>query len=119
MDEAQNFLAAAISENVQNVEQYDGFPVNQNSLQQFYEKNKSNEVQAFNAVDTIIRSTWMDDIEVDEFQSTIEKLSEPVLLDTMTHDIIIDVGTKCLEGSLTPEEAVDEITRQLDLRMKE
>lgn len=119
MNEAQNFLAAAISENVQNVEQYDGFPVNRNTLQQFYEKNKSNEEKVFNSVDTIIYSTWMDDTEAAEFQSTIEKLNEPVILDTMTHDIIIDVGTKCLKGSLTPEEAADEIARQLDLRMKE
>lgn len=120
IDEAQHFIAAAISENVQNVENYDGFPVNKNSLQKFYDKNQDKDYyKAIGTGLTTVHAKWMDDKEVAEFQSTIEKLSEPVILDTMTHDIIIDVGTKCLEGSLTPEEAADEIARQLDLRMKE
>lgn len=120
IDEAQHFIATAISENVQNVENYDGFPVNKNSLQKFYDKNHDKDnYTGMCAGLTTVRATWMDDKEAAEFQSTIEKLSEPVILDTMTHDIIIDVGTKCLEGSLTPEEAADEIARQLDLRMKE
>lgn len=117
--EAQNFLAVAISENVQNVEHYDGFPVNKNSLQMFYDKNKNKSYETMGGVVAIVYATWMDDTEVAEFQSVIENLSEPVLFDTMTHDIIIGVGTQCLEGNLTPEEAVAEITRQLDLRMKE
>lgn len=120
IDEAQHFLAAAISENVQNVEHYDGFPVNKNSLQKFYDKNQDkDDYKTMGTAQTIVHATWMDDVEAAEFQSTIEKLSEPVILDTMTHDIIIDLGTKCLEGSLTPEEAADEIARQLDLRIKE
>lgn len=120
IDEAQHFIAAAISENVQNVENYDGFPVNKNSLQKFYDKNQDKDYyKAMGTSLTTVHAKWMNDKEVAEFQSTIEKLSEPVILDTMTHDIIIDVGTKCLEGSLTPEEAADEIARQLDLRMKE
>lgn len=118
--EAQNFLTAAVSENVQNIEHYDGFPVNKNSLQKFYDKNKnSNDFVGFGLVGVTVNTTWMDDTEVVEFQNAIENLSEPVLFDTMTHDIIIEVGTQCLEGHLTPEEAVTEITRQLDLRMKE
>lgn len=119
IEEAQNFLGVAISESVQNLEHYDGFPVNQNSLQKFYDKNKNKSSDAMGGGVVIVYATWMDDEEVAEFQSVIENLSEPVLFDTMTHDIIIDVGTKCLEGNLTPEEAVAEIIRQLDLRMKE
>lgn len=119
-EEAQNFLTAAVSENVQNIEHYDGFPVNQNSLQRFYDKNKnSDDFVGFDLVEVTVNTTWMDDTEVVEFQNAIENLSEPVLFDTMTHDIIIEVGTQCLEGHFTPEEAVNEIIRQLDLRMKE
>ena len=119
MEEAWIFLAAAVSENVQNAEHYDGFPVNRNSLQKFYDMNKSNKDDGWFSCGPAVTAEWMDDTEAAEFQSTIEKLSEPVILDTTTHDIIIDVGTQCLEGQLTPEQAVTEITRQLDMRMKE
>lgn len=120
IEESQNFLAAAISENVQNIEHYDGFSVNKNALQKFYDKNQDKgHYETFGTRSIVVYVRWMDDTEAAEFQNKIEKLSEPVILDTMTHDIIIDVGTKCLEGSLTPEEAADEIARQLDLRMKE
>ena len=61
----------------------------------------------------------MNNSEVSEFKQLLDSLDTPIHIDTMTRQIIIDVGTQCLEGHLTPEEAVTEITRQLDLRMKE
>ena len=123
---AVNFLACAVSDDVQKAEMGDGFPVNQNTLQSFYDKNKdlNDRVTAssgsWNTTQTpIFYSEWMNNSEVSEFKQLLDSLDTPIHIDTMTRQIIIDVGTQCLEGHLTPEEAVTEITRQLDLRMKE
>ena len=61
----------------------------------------------------------MDESEVSEFKKLLGSLDTPIYIDMITKQIIIDTGTKCIDGHLTPEEAVEEITRQLDLRMKE
>lgn len=122
-DEAKQFLSIAISEQIQNVELYDGFPVNKNSLDYFYSRNSDDKeaigvgLENDNTVTVVMQPMNKD--EVNEFTEVINSLDTPIYIDTMTKQIIIDVGTQCLEGHLTTEEAVTEITRQLDLRMKE
>lgn len=124
-EEAEKFLAVALSEEVQEVELYDGLPVNTKTLQKYYDRNKDPNdyviTQTTNIYDEWItyRTEWMSNAEVEEFRQTIEALDAPVLLDTMTQEIIIDYGTQCLNGKISAEEAVEEISEQLSLRMKE
>ncbi len=61
----------------------------------------------------------MTDKEVEEFESYIRNLNTPVIMDTVTKNIIIDAGAKCISGSMSPSEAADEVVRQLELKMKE
>lgn len=125
--EAKQFISVALSEQIQNVELYDGFPVNMNSLNYYYSRNpddsgKLKEAIGFgleNGNNVTVVMQPMNNDEVNKFTEVINNLDTPIHIDTMTRQIIIDVGTQCLEGHLTPEEAVTEITRQLDLRMKE
>lgn len=124
-EEAERFLAVALSEDVQAVELYDGLPVNTKTLQKYYDKNKDPSDYIITETTDIYdewityKTEWMSNAEVEEFKQTIEALDSPVLLDTMTQEMIIDYGTQCLNGTITAEQAVTEITAQLDLRMKE
>lgn len=126
-EEAFDFIACAVSDNVQKTELGDGFPVNRNTLDNFYEKNKikyNKEISFWYwntdvTQESTVYSKWMDESEVSEFKKLLGSLDTPIYIDMITKQIIIDTGTECLEGHLTPEEAVEEITRQLDLRMKE
>lgn len=118
VEAAIGFIQIALSDNVQAVELNDGFPVNKIALQKLCNDNDYvRYMYGLDCEDFTVKK--MDSAEADEFQNHIENLDTPIYIDTMMHDMIIDVGTKCLESSLTPEEAVNEITRQLDLRMKE
>lgn len=124
-EEAVNFLKMALSDEVQKVEFNDGFPVNQNVLQYYYDKNQNpNDSRSFGIYDNMgeiitIQAEWMDSTEAAAFQAYISTLDTPVFQDTMTENIVIEVGTQCLEGLLTPEQAADQIAEQLNLRMKE
>lgn len=103
----------------------DGFPVNTAALEKFYKMNEdsnNNKGQAFGLEDETILTMmieWMTNAEVAEFQKAITALNTPVIFDTMTKDIIIQAGIQCLEGYLSPEQAASEVSRQLDLRIKE
>ena len=98
-----------------------------NSLNYYYGRNpddsgKLKEAIGFgleNGNNVTVVMQPMNNDEVNKFTEVINNLDTPIHIDTMTRQIIIDVGTQCLEGHLTPEEAVTEIARQLDLRMKE
>lgn len=122
---AAEFLAIALSEDLQMLELKDGFPVNTAALEKFYKMNEdsnNNKGQAFGLEDKTILTMmieWMTNAEVAEFQKAITALNTPVIFDTMTKDIIIQAGIQCLEGDLSPEQAASEVSGQLNLRIKE
>ncbi len=121
-EDAAQFLAVALSERVQSIELYDGFPVNTKSLQTFYNKAASPSTGigiAGENGDVIFRAEWIDANEAATFQQQLDCLSTPILIDQMTMDCILENGIRCLEGNCSPQQAVDDITAKLSLRMKE
>ncbi|MDO5560565.1 MAG: extracellular solute-binding protein [Oscillospiraceae bacterium] len=124
-DNAVGFLKTAFSSQVQNIELNDGFPVSTVSLNYFYNKGKTENGYGFAASNdfdekpSMLMAKWMDESEISEFSSKIQELDTPVYIDTMTRNIITNTCTKCLDGVMTSDEAVDEITDKLSLRMQE
>ena len=122
---AAEFLAVAFNEDLQMLELKDGFPVNTAALEKFYKMNEdshNNKGQEYIFEDgTSVTMTieWMTNAEVAEFKKAITALDTPIMFDTMTKDIIIQAGIQCLEGTLSPEQAAAEVSRQLDLKIKE
>lgn len=123
--EAAQFMKAALSEELQVMELGDGFPVNKDVLEKFYDKSsKTDEWKEWIMNDedgstVSARIEWMTKAEVSKFKNAVNSLDTPIIFDTMTKDIIINAGVQCLEGYYTPEQAAAEISRQLDLRIKE
>lgn len=126
-DEAVNFIAEALNAENQKIHHNDGFPVNTNTLKWFYNKNENSDnnnsfydTSYYGAGNDIsMELEWMTNKEVNEFDSYIRNLNTPVIMDTVTKNIIVDAGVKCISGSMSPSEAADEVVRQLELKMKE
>ena len=126
-DAAVKFIATALDVENQKINHKDGFPVNTDTLEWFYNKNKNVNNNSFNIVESSMCGNreatmnweWMTNAEVEDFDNYIHDLNEPVIMDIVTETIIVDAGVKCVEGSMSPTEAANEVIRQLDLRMKE
>lgn len=126
-DDAINFIAEALDAENQKIHHNDGFPVNTDTLKWFYDKNKNSDNNYFGFINASFNNEltmemdleWMTDKEVEEFDSYIRNLNTPVIMDTVTKNIIVDAGAKCISGSMSPSEAADEVVRQLELKMKE
>lgn len=126
-DAAVKFIATALGVENQKIDHNDGFPVNTDTLEWFYNKNKNMNNNVFNFEcssmggnrEATMNLEWMTNMEVEDFDNYIHNLNEPVIMDTITKTIIVDAGVKCIEGSMSPSEAADEAVRQLHLRMKE
>ncbi|MDO5560563.1 MAG: extracellular solute-binding protein [Oscillospiraceae bacterium] len=124
-DQAVDFLKTAFSSSVQNIELYDGLPVNRESLDYFYSRNKNDAGVNFGVGDpsgddgAYVKAKYMNDTEIDLFKNAVAKLDTPVYIDTMTRDVIISTGTKCLDGSISTDDAVKEINEKLSLKMQE
>ena len=126
-DAAVKFIATVLGVENQKINHNDGFPVNTDTLEWFYNKNKdvNNNVFNFECIsmngnrEATMNLEWMTNTEVDDFDNYIHNLNEPVIMDIVTETIIVDAGVKCVEGSMSPTEAATEVIRQLDLRMKE
>lgn len=124
--DAINFIALALNTNIQKINLNDGFPVNTETLNWFYEKNKNiNDTVSYatcdaqnNTIETFIVE-WMDDDEASEFDSYIKSLDEPIIIDNITRSIIEDIGNRCINGDITPGEAADEVIKKIKLKGKE
>jgi ABC-type glycerol-3-phosphate transport system substrate-binding protein len=128
-EEALRFIASALGEKSQEISHSDGFPVNKEALEWFYEKNDNKDNDY-----TVMRSSldsddpnigdeyeinWISDEEAEEFNDYIQTLSEPVFIKYSVRDIIETAGKKCIDGAVTAEQAAEDTVKQLELRMKE
>lgn len=125
-EDAVRFIGYALRSESQSTEQHDGFPVNSDALSGFLRKYKgkwSNEttmsIPTFSGDSELLTVKWPDNRNGAEFSKFVKTLDEPLVIDYSTRGIIEDAGTKCLLGSLTPEEAALTAMRQLELKMKE
>lgn len=126
-EEAEKLIAAALSENVQSSEFYEGITVNTKVIDKYCSANKSAYGQyedGFGMNNVFgeyyqLYTEFPSDSKAEEIKNKFNSLDTPIMIDAVTRSIITDVGTQCLEGSITPEEAVKEITERLELRMKE
>ena len=130
-DAALKFLAYAFDEDAQETgNYYDGFPVNEKALKWFYDKNMNVDNDFFMGISSSmdgeaadayesLEVKCMDNDEVKTFDSYIRSLDKPVYINYADREIIETAGTKCIEGTVTAEQAAEDTVKQLELRMKE
>ena len=129
-DAALKFLAYAFDEKAQETgNYYDGFPVNEKALKWFYDKNMNVDNDSILGLFSLedgsndeydeMEVKCMDNDEVKEFDSYIRSLDKPVYINYADREIIEAAGTKCIDGTVTAEQAAEDTVKQLELRMKE
>lgn len=120
-ENAIDFLKTAFSKECQNIDSSDGFPVNRSVLETMLSGNgnpyATSMALAMNEnVCQVPYQNYMTGKELDAFQSTLKALDTPIVMDAMTRDVIITVGSRYLNEELSVEAAADEIINQLKLK---
>lgn len=125
-DEALKFLSSVLSKEFQIDTCGNGFPVNIDTLD-WYCNSKKRDSDIYvdvlmdydmNFVDEV-REEAMNDMEIKSFKSYIEKLDQPFVMNHSVIEIIEDNAIKCMYDQISSQEAVNEVKRQLDLKIKE
>ena len=125
-DDAIKFIQTALGTAQQKIDNTDGFPVNKDALDYFYNKNAEGGndtslgvVSSDGNISGVINVEWIDKDEAKTFDNYINTLSEPLVIDDSVKEIIIEAGKKCIEGKSSASEAAEQVLRQLDIKMKE
>lgn len=124
MDTARDFLQFALSEEVQDMDSYNGFPVNSSSLEKLAAKDRSNFTAA-----VMIKADSDSYIEFDSKaypQETAEQLSalcrtldKPVREDAKIREVLIDCLGPYLAGTQSREDTVQKIEDALKMYLAE
>lgn len=118
---AEEFFAELLSENVQQSDLEDGFPVNADAFDHSFTKNP-NPNQSYslatsdsegNMVDVTLQ--WPTEEQVAALRELILGLASPVEQETALYEAALADGQRVLEGELTVEEGVDEIKKKMEL----
>lgn len=119
-DNAVAFLQTALSENCQRVDNYLGFAVNNAARKAAMDggEMKSDYVMSITLADgseaEIALRSYLPADDQTTFEATLAALNTPLAADAVTKHAIFDVGTACLEGKQSVEDAAAEILRQLE-----
>lgn len=125
-ESAVKFINTALSDAQQKIENTDGFPVNKNALEYFYNKKSEGDNDATlgiadgnGEVTGKVNVEWIDKDEAKQFDEYINKLDTPLVINDVIMDILLQSGKNCLEGSSSASDAANEAVKQLQLKMKE
>ena len=126
-DTAAKFIATVLSNSVQDIDTQDGFAVNLDSIQKEYDDSVNNS-ESDGMIGTSNSETgkeftlqiyYPDQEELKEFDSMIHSMNKPYILDKVVKDTILDIGPDALNGSISIDEAVNEISGKIKIRMAE
>lgn len=124
LDTAKDFLQFALSQEVQDMDSYDGFPVNNASLEKLAAKDRSNYAAA-----VMIKADSDDYIQFESkaySQETAQKLSDlcrtldkPVREDAKIREVLIDCLGPYLAGTQSKEDTIQKIEDGLKMYLAE
>ncbi len=117
---AHRFISFLFSQEVQNSNLYDGFPVNSISLQKWFDEEKSDFSLGIGGRDNIMISAyWPTKEERKELQERTLKASRPIVIDQTKAGILIDGAIPYLDGEIDLDQAVSAIGIKLKTYMSE
>lgn len=116
---AKEFVYALFSQEVQQEEFFDGFPVNLAAQETICVRDKGNYSVGMGYGDYHIGAEWPNRQEREEISRLLEKVSVPVLMDETMMEMIVRGAEGYLEGKETLEQAVAAIRSRIALYQAE
>ena len=118
---AKEFLKYILSEEIQSGNTLDGFPVNVNSLESLMTNEKALDGVSV-ALSTEAGTEIFTEPEVEQIQQLYEKmklLDKPISYDCTLSELIIEETAKYLEGGVSKEEAIQNMTNTVSRYLAE
>jgi ABC-type glycerol-3-phosphate transport system substrate-binding protein len=104
-DTSKKFIEFLLSEEVQNANVYDGFPVNVNSLNKWMAEESQGTFGASTKDGTEIIGTWPTKEQREELLKIIQDLKTPIKIDQTIFKIIIEESLPYFTGDISVEQA--------------
>jgi len=123
-EEAEAFVRRMFSEETQK-NMYEGFPVNQAAFEAAFDFAKPGSgngcmtLQKLDGTEEELELYWPDTEEKEDFREKIKTLESPVRTSDYLGEIVYETGVRVLEGSLSVEDAAQEIERKAAIYLAE
>lgn len=126
-DSAQDFVKYLFSKEAQSQALYGGFPLNRSALEAILSQMEpgTDTNEAFfssnqatgESVEVVI--SWMSQEVLDQFLSYVEQLDTAADTDTILRDAVYAQMQDCLNGNISPEDAVNAVMQTVNLYLAE
>lgn len=121
---AEEFLKLLFSEDIQSLDLGDGFPVNENALETWCQKESSEDgsglvVGGSDENGEMFSASEPDGTQIKPFAEAEKAADTPVQIDEAILEVIVDEGTAYFKGEKSLEEAVQNITNKTETYLQE
>lgn len=121
---AEEFLKLLFSEDIQSLDLGDGFPVNENALETWCQKESSEEgsglvIGGSDENGEMFSASEPDGTQIRPFAEVEKAADTPVQIDEAILEVIVDEGTAYFKGEKSLEEAVQNITNKTETYLQE
>lgn len=126
-DAAIDFIATALSPDVQNIEMLDGLPVNQKSINKLIEPGLDEKAvsgglglsQEGSDEPFMLDVLYPNKQQGEELNTYLQSLDTPVIIDDVMKNTIIEIAPRAVSGEISIDEAVNAIDDKMRIRLAE
>lgn len=119
-DFAKNFIQFLFSTKVQNYNLYDGFPVNQNSINKWMEKEDDGFGLTISDKDgTMINANWPSKEEKNDILKVIQDVRVPIEVSQDLTNMIMEESIPYLSGEVDIDQVINTLKSKIDIYLSE
>jgi hypothetical protein len=119
---ARDFVSSLFEETMQSLDLYDGFPVNENVLNNWMNPSSPRNAEAYWTQEFVMDEIPFHGLTKDDMRNIVtmvKSLTRPAYTDDSGCTMIVEGAVAYLKGEKTLEQAVDEISRKINLYQSE
>ena len=121
---AKDFISYVIDKKSQEINNYQGIPINKEALLSIYNKNVGNDNLGRVGIsgegyEIDLDIKWPSEEEYNKFVNIVNNLSSPINIDSYVSEVIINIGEEYLMDEISLDEALDKINIDLEIYLME
>lgn len=121
---AKDFISYVIDKKSQEINNYQGIPINKEALLSIYNKNIGNNNLGGAGIsgknyDIMLDTKWPSEDEYNRFLDIINNLSSPINVNPYISEVIINAGEEYLMDEISIDEALEQINGNLEIYLME